>query len=77
MENSAIKKELDRLGINKVPEISARTGIKAWTIYRHLDGSRKVSPKDALKYERGLGISKAVLRPDIFGDAALEGNSYV
>lgn len=76
MENSTIRKELDRLGLDKVPEISARTGIKTWTIYRHLDGSRKVSPKDAIKYERGLGISRAVLRPDIFGDTALEGNAY-
>lgn len=60
-----LEEELTRLGLS-VAEASRRSGIPYWTIYQHKRGWRNVSAENAVKYEQTLGISKTVLRPDLW-----------
>lgn len=49
-------------------QVADATGIKYSTVFRHADGSRNISGEMAVLYERGLGVPRAELRPDLFGD---------
>jgi DNA-binding transcriptional regulator YdaS (Cro superfamily) len=64
---TTLLQEIEKLGLSK-REVSESTGIKYNTVHCHLEGIRKISPLFAIVYERGLGISRQTLRPDIFGD---------
>ena len=57
--------ELARLGLSTA-EAARQSGIPYWTIYQHTRGWRGVSAEAALRYERLLGIPRAVLRPDLW-----------
>lgn len=56
---------IEQLGITPA-EAARRAGIKYPTVWRHCNGSRPISAEDAVKYERGLNIDRAALRPDLW-----------
>ena len=47
-------------------EISKKTGLPTTTIWRHLNGKRKISAEFAKKYAHGCGIPLSSLRPDLW-----------
>ena len=62
---NAFAAELTRLGLSTA-DAARLSGISYWTIYQHVRGWRGVSAEAALRYERRLGIPRAVLRPDLW-----------
>lgn len=63
--STALTTELARLGLS-MADAARLSGISYWTIYQHARGWRGVSAEAALRYERRLGIPRAVLRPDLW-----------
>lgn len=56
---------INQMGLTPA-EASRRTGIAYATVWRHCNGTRAISAEDAVRYERGLGISRHLLRPDLW-----------
>ena len=67
---NAFAAELTRLGLSTA-DAARLSGISYWTIYQHVRGWRGVSAEAALRYERRLGIPRAVLRPDLWPPGGL------
>lgn len=55
-------------GLN-LAEVARRTGIGYYSVWRHCNGTRSISAKDAIRYEEGLGIPRSELRPDLWTPA--------
>lgn len=49
-----------------ISEAAKLTGLSYLSVRRHVRGERAVSADSAIKYEKGLGINRAALRPDLF-----------
>lgn len=56
---------INQMGLTPA-EAARRTGIVYATVWRHCNGTRAISAEDAVRYERGLGISRHLLRPDLW-----------
>ena len=52
--------------INQMGLTPAEAAIAYATVWRHCNGTRAISAEDAVRYERGLGISRHLLRPDLW-----------
>lgn len=53
-----------------VANASRMSGIPYVTISQHLKGQRRISPELAILYEQMLGISRSILRPDLWPPTA-------
>ena len=66
---NALMEYMDRSG-ERPSTLARRLGVEPSTVTRILNGERKPSVELAKRIENLTGISRAELRPDIFGDAA-------
>jgi DNA-binding transcriptional regulator YdaS (Cro superfamily) len=62
----AFKEALHRAGSQTV--LAEILGKKQPAISKRLNGSCRAEPDEAIAIERELGVSRQLLRPDIFGD---------
>ena len=59
---------INQMGLTPA-EAARRTGIAYATVWRHCNGTR------AIRYERGLGISRHLLRPDLWATPVSSANA--
>lgn len=64
-DKNIFQKELDSRGIS-ISEAARRTGLAYLSVQRHAKGERNISAESATSYEKGLGIPREILRPDLF-----------
>ena len=62
---SNLKKAMDARNIQPV-SLRAQKEIDYSTMLRHYKGLREISGRDAIKYEKLLGIPRSELRPDLW-----------
>lgn len=66
---NALLEYIDKSG-ERPSTLARRLGVEPSTVTRIIRGERKPSVDLVKRIESLTGISRAVLRPDIFGDAA-------
>lgn len=70
-EHSGMENALEHYRLEKkltYEAIARKVGTYRSVIFSHCTGTRGISPEMAIRYEKCLGISRSVLRPDLWSE---------
>jgi DNA-binding transcriptional regulator YdaS (Cro superfamily) len=58
-------------GEDTYAEAARLLGVSKKHVYRYEDGTRRVAPERVLEFEKITGISRHILRPDVYGPLSI------